>query len=218
MTCRRVATASTLTLLLVLTAGCTTLEAQRAAEPTQSANAASGQLGGATVWSSDKPTWEGLPSRPVSPEQYAATFMQASPENALTRPLEGILVFYTDAATAFPFPLPDGYSFPVDPGFYDRPEDGPNWSEVMAFNRIWNYWEYANADAARAAHVAGDDATATRYLDVIRDGYLSAAFPNNYVGTPAADWYAGKFGDMREGDYSAWDDFMFNPFPWQPPS
>ncbi|MEW2013531.1 MULTISPECIES: hypothetical protein [Microbacterium] len=162
------------------------------------------------------PDWEGLPSTPVSPAEYADTYMQANPHHMLHRNLDGILEYYRDAATAFPFPLPAGYSFPVDPGYYDRPQDGPNWAEVVTANRIWSYFEYANVDAARAAFDRGDEDAALGYLDVIRDAYLSDAFPNNYEGTSPQDWYDGVYSGMREGDFTLQENFIFNPFPWEP--
>ncbi len=162
------------------------------------------------------PDWEGLPSDPVSPAEYADTYMQANPNHMLHRDLDGILEYYRAAATAFPFPLPAGYSFPVDPGYYDRPGDGPNWAEVVTANRIWSYFEYANVDAARAAFDRGDQDAAIGYLDVIRDAYLSDAFPNNYAGTSPEDWYDGVYSGMREGDFTLQENFIFNPFPWEP--
>lgn len=162
------------------------------------------------------PDWEGLPSDPVSPAEYADTYMQANPNHMLHRDLDGILEYYRAAATAFPFALPAGYSFPVDPGYYDRPEDGPNWAEVTTANRIWSYFEYANVDAARAAFDRGDEDAAIGYLDVIRDAYLSDAFPNNYAGTSPEDWYDGVYSGMREGDFTLQENFIFNPFPWKP--
>ncbi|MDT0179550.1 hypothetical protein Q9S36_04920 [Microbacterium sp. ARD31] len=54
------------------------------------------------------PDWEGLPSDPVSPAEYADTYMQANPNHMLHRDLDGILEYYRAAAMAFPFPLPAG--------------------------------------------------------------------------------------------------------------
>ncbi|KAA9085411.1 hypothetical protein [Microbacterium radiodurans] len=144
--------------------------------------------------------------------------MQANPHNPQHRKLDGILEYYTEAAAAFPFTLPDGYTFPVDPGYYDRPEDGPYWSEIVTANRIFWYWEFANVDAARTALSHGDNEAATAYFDVIRDGYLSAAFPNNYAGDIPSKWYDNMHGAMRDGDFDSYDNLMHNPFPWEPPA
>lgn len=170
------------------------------------------------TWEPDLPSWDGLPSHPVSPDEYAATFMQANPNNPQHRHLDGIFDYYTEAAIAFPFPLPEGYTFPVDPGYYDRPEDGPNWAEIVTANRIFWYWEFANVDAARTALSHGDEEAATAYFDVIRDGYLSPVFPNNYADLAASEWYDNVYGPMREGDFTDYEHLVHNPFPWQPPA
>lgn len=207
------ALAATALLLSGALSGCTAMEitatsekSPAAAQPADTSGASTSNLSGG----------EGLPSEPVSPQEYADTYMQANPHHMLHRDLDGILEYYRDAATAFPFPLPQGYSFPADPGYYDRPEDGPNWAEVTTANRIWAYFEFANVQAAKAAFDRGDEDAAAGYLDVVRDAYLSEAFPNNYVGTPPQDLYNLVYSGMRQGDFTLETNFIFNPFPWKP--
>lgn len=210
-----------LTALVALTAAATLLTgcaAVTAGDKSPASEIRTESAANPAAWEPNLPAWEGLPSRPVSPDEYAATFMQANPNNPQHRTLDGILDYYTEAAIAFPFPLPEGYAFPVDPGYYDRPEDGPNWSEIVTANRIFWYWEFANVDAARTALSRGDDEAATAYFDVIRDGYLSVTFPNNYADLPASEWYDNVYGPMREGDFADYEHLVFNPFPWQPPA
>jgi len=77
--------------------------------------------------------------------------------------------------------------------------------------RIWCFWEYASMSEAEAAHEAGDDGAATRYLDVVQSGYESVVYPVNY-GSPPSDYIDGMIAPARAGDYGMAHSFMWNPF------
>lgn len=162
------------------------------------------------------PTWDAITVEPLTPDAYYDRFMEGlSPEVDEFLALDGVRALHVDAATAFPFPLPPGWTFPADPGYYDDSADGPNWSSKLALGRVWEYWNYANVTEAHAAWDSGDEATALAYLDVVRDGFLSPVFPVNFDGNAEA-WYEGVHGGFRDGDYSNIDLLVHNPFPWKP--
>lgn len=160
--------------------------------------------------STDRPAWEGIVAAPVTPSTYRETLMLAS-DGGTTLDLEGILVEYTRAAATFPFSLPDGWTFPVDPGYKDDPDVGPNWSRALNLQRVWNFWEYANAVESEAAFRRGDTDAAARYLDVIQSGYESVVYPLNYADPPEV-YIDGVLSPARSGDYSHIHTLMTNPF------
>lgn len=207
---RTIAPAVAAVIALGLLAGCAPSPAIEAGVDSSPVAAATPSGSPPAAYAADHPEWPGLTPAPLSAAEYRATFMEGL-DGGETTDLPGIRVLYTDAATAFPLPLPPGWSFPADPGYVDEPEDGPNWSLVMNLMRIWCYWEYANMTEAEAAHAAGDDETAARFLDVVQSGYESVVYPVNY-GSPPESYIHGYISPARTGDYTMWHSFAWNPF------
>ncbi len=203
---------------LAVTLTACTPQVENETPPTSSQHSATegAATGTGSALSELAPTWEGVASDPMTPEEYRDAFMSGlTPHEDRFLDLEGALALHTAAAAAFPFALPAGWSFPADPGYYDRPEDGDNWSSKLILMRVWEYWNYANVAEARAAWEAGDEDAALGYLDIVREGFLSPVFPVNYDGVPE-DWYEGSHGAFRDGDFAGFEQWVVNPFPWTP--
>ena len=167
------------------------------------------QLGpGPEPWTPTDPTWEGLPTRPIGPAEYAATYLHDDVDVSN----DTILDFYRSAAVAFPFPLPDGYSFPVTPSPNGLPRTTDYPAQEIATVAIWTYFEYANAEAARVAFERDDAATATRHFDLIQQAYLSAAYPIDGGEDTPAERYHAAYDRFRVGDFTEWDEHLTNPF------
>lgn len=109
---------------------------------------------------------EVLVSEPVSADAYLNEFQNRDGSmNA-----DGVRHEYERAATIFPFELPEGYAFPVEPiliGENDGYQVGYGVSEAFQF------WTGATATAAYAAHERGNDAEAGRLLEILEEGYVS---------------------------------------------
>lgn len=159
-------------------------------------------------WTPTDPMWEGLPSRPIGPAEYAATYL----DDDVDVSSDTILNFYRSAAVAFPFPLPDGYSFPVTPSPNGLPRTTDYPAQEIATVAIRTYFEYANAEAARVAFERDDTATATRHFDLIQQAYLSAAnLIDGGEDTPARRYHAA-YDRFRAGDFAEWGAHLTNPF------
>lgn len=159
-------------------------------------------------WTPSERTWEGLPSRPIGPSEYAATYLSDDVDVSN----DTVLSWYRSAAVAFPFPLPEGYSFPVTPWTDEFPDTDEYPVREIATITVWAYFEYANAEAARVALENGDTATAARHFDLIQEAYLSAAFPIDTGEYTPAERYHAAYDGFRAGNFEDWGWHLTNPF------
>lgn len=104
---------------------------------------------------------------------------------------------YEAAVSAFPYPMPDGYSFPAEDGV-TLPEPNASWEAGVGANQAWFAWAGATLDAAYQAHQAGDTAKAAAYLDRFEAAYSSGTNP---VVDPGLG-FLNEVEKARSGDYA----------------
>lgn len=91
---------------------------------------------------------------------------------------DGARLEYVRAATAFPFGLPDGYAFPVEPVILGE-DDG--YQRGYGAAGAFEFWRGAVATATVAAHERGDDDLAAELLALYEEGVL--AFTGVFIAT-----------------------------------
>lgn len=132
----------------------------------------------------------------------------SAPEATITQPEKdapsasldeaGVQAEYEAAVAAFPYPMPEGYSFPAEDGV-TLPEANASWEAGEGQNQAWFAWAGATLDAAHRAHEAGDTAAATALLDTFEAAYRSDANPVVDPGHAFLD----EIAKARSGDYAA---------------
>lgn len=151
---------------------------------------------------------------PVAAQEYRERFYQGLDYgSSIELTLDEVRELYTQTATAFPYPLPQGWAFPADPGYYDDPSLGPNWSKALAVMRVFNFWEYANATEAIAAYKAADTEKFEHLMTVLHDGYVGV-LPPNYEPQNGEWWFDTVFNGWHDGIFSNYATTFYNPFPY----
>jgi len=154
---------------------------------------------------------------PVAATEYRDRFYQGIGNGyAVDLTLDEVRDLYFETTAGFPYPLPEGVSFPTDPGYYDDPALGLNWSKSQAVMRVFDFWAYSNATAAKNAFAAGDDAAFQHYVDVLHAGFVGVLPPSYepqngeyYFDLATQGWSRGSFASVTSGNW------FYNPFPYK---
>lgn len=126
---------------------------------------------------------EVLVSEPRSPDKFLREFEQSEGWTDA----DGVRHEYERAATTFPYQLPEGYAFPVEPILYGE-ED--LYEVGFGAAGAFEFWRGATATAAYAAHERGDTRLAMSLIDRFAEAYVK-------LGDAFMDW--GNLGEPDLG-------------------
>ncbi|RWZ49534.1 hypothetical protein ELQ90_12240 [Labedella phragmitis] len=148
-----------------------------------------------------------LPVRVETGPGDVDAYLSEMPSKGLTD-LAGIHAEYREAAAAFPYEMPPGWSFPSESGLRDIPTTASEGSETSA---LWErgsgtaeaylYWQTAVSQAAYEAHLDGDQAGVASLLDTLEAGYRSDV-RRTVLEDPAEDFIRIEIAAARNGDFT----------------
>lgn len=134
-------------------------------------------------------------------------YLAASPTTGITD-LAGIHAEYREAAAAFPFELPPGWTFPPESSLRDiqtsseSSETKAVWERGNGAAEAYLFWQTAVATAAYEAHLRGDQTGVDSLLDTLESGFRSDV-RRAVLEDPADELIKVDVAAARSGDFAS---------------